>query len=38
MIRNYVFNGYRRLSGELFFWVIPFSIGTHHSRVVLISG
>ncbi|KAG5636271.1 hypothetical protein H0H81_008557 [Sphagnurus paluster] len=24
MIRNYLFNGYRRLGGELLFWLIPF--------------
>ncbi|KAF9444199.1 hypothetical protein P691DRAFT_678055 [Macrolepiota fuliginosa MF-IS2] len=27
MFRTYLFNGYRRLSGELIFWVIPFGIG-----------
>ncbi|KAF8063558.1 cytochrome b-c1 complex subunit 8 [Lyophyllum atratum] len=27
MIRNYLFNGYRRLSGELVFWLIPFGMG-----------
>ncbi|GLB42975.1 putative ucrQ family protein [Lyophyllum shimeji] len=27
MLRNYLFNGYRRLSGELVFWLIPFGMG-----------
>ncbi|PFH53419.1 hypothetical protein AMATHDRAFT_171189 [Amanita thiersii Skay4041] len=27
MIRNYLFNGYRRLAGEAIFWIIPFGIG-----------
>ncbi|KAG6827012.1 hypothetical protein H0H92_013578 [Tricholoma furcatifolium] len=27
MIRNYLFNGYRRLGGELLFWLIPFGTG-----------
>ena len=27
MIRTYIFNAYRRLSGEAFFFVIPFAIG-----------
>ncbi|KAG5642278.1 hypothetical protein DXG03_003055 [Asterophora parasitica] len=27
MIRNYLFNGYRRLGGELIFWIIPFATG-----------
>ena len=26
-IRNYLFNGYRRISGELVFFGIPFAIG-----------
>ncbi|EKM78391.1 QCR8 subunit 8 of ubiquinol cytochrome-c reductase complex [Agaricus bisporus var. burnettii JB137-S8] len=27
MFRNYLFNGYRRISSELIFWVLPFGIG-----------
>ncbi|KAF9269237.1 hypothetical protein L218DRAFT_891382 [Marasmius fiardii PR-910] len=27
MIRNYVFNFYRRVSGEAFYFVVPFAIG-----------
>ncbi|KAI0672435.1 cytochrome b-c1 complex subunit 8 [Trametes maxima] len=27
LLRNYIFNGYRRLSKEAVFWVIPFAIG-----------
>ncbi|TFK31798.1 cytochrome b-c1 complex subunit 8 [Crucibulum laeve] len=27
LIRNYLFNGYRRLSGELLFFAIPFALG-----------
>ncbi|RDB23761.1 Cytochrome b-c1 complex subunit 8 [Hypsizygus marmoreus] len=27
MIRSYLFNGYRRLSGELLFFLIPFGTG-----------
>jgi UcrQ family len=26
-LRNYLFNGYRRISGELVFFGIPFAIG-----------
>jgi UcrQ family len=26
-MRNYLFNGYRRISGELFFFGIPFALG-----------
>ncbi|TFL04132.1 cytochrome b-c1 complex subunit 8 [Pterulicium gracile] len=25
--RNYLFNGYRRISGEVIFWVVPFTLG-----------
>ncbi len=28
LFTSYIFNGYRRLSSELVFWVIPFAIGT----------
>jgi hypothetical protein len=31
MFRNYLFNGYRRIAGELIFWVIPFGIGASPS-------
>ncbi|KAG6908465.1 hypothetical protein DXG01_004468 [Tephrocybe rancida] len=27
MIRSYLFNGYRRLGGELIFWLLPFGAG-----------
>ena len=26
-MRNYIFNGYRRISGELVFFGIPFAVG-----------
>ena len=32
-MRNYLFNGYRRISGELVFFAIPFAMGV--SRDVL---
>ena len=28
LFRSYIFNGYRRLSGELVYWAIPFALGT----------
>ena len=28
LISSYIFNGYRRLSGQLVYWVIPFAMGT----------
>ena len=28
LIQSYIFNGYRRLSGELVYWAIPFALGT----------
>jgi len=27
MLRNYLFNGYRRLSGEALYFLIPFGVG-----------
>ncbi|KAI0357814.1 hypothetical protein OH77DRAFT_1435553 [Trametes cingulata] len=27
LIRNYIFHGYRRLSSQAIYWVIPFAIG-----------
>ncbi|EJF61854.1 hypothetical protein DICSQDRAFT_146974 [Dichomitus squalens LYAD-421 SS1] len=27
LIRNYILNGYRRLSGQFVYWSIPFAIG-----------
>lgn len=33
MISGYIFNGYRRLSSQLVYWVIPFAFGTYLSRV-----
>ncbi|EKM56682.1 uncharacterized protein PHACADRAFT_253942 [Phanerochaete carnosa HHB-10118-sp] len=27
MIRNYIFNGYRRLSGQAVYWIFPFALG-----------
>ncbi|KAI0753273.1 cytochrome b-c1 complex subunit 8 [Daedaleopsis nitida] len=27
LIRNYIFNGYRRLSSQLVYWVVPFAFG-----------
>jgi len=27
MIRNWIFNGYRRLSGQVGYWIVPFAIG-----------
>ncbi|KAI0705517.1 cytochrome b-c1 complex subunit 8 [Earliella scabrosa] len=27
LISSYIFNGYRRLSGQLVYWVIPFAMG-----------
>jgi len=32
MFREYLFNGYRRMAGELKFWVIPFSLGMQYPR------
>ena len=34
MFKNYIFNGYRRLSGELVYWAIPFALGTSSVRHV----
>ncbi len=28
MFRSYLFNGYRRLSGQLPYWIVPVAIGT----------
>ncbi|KAI0080415.1 hypothetical protein K474DRAFT_1657836 [Panus rudis PR-1116 ss-1] len=27
LIRNYVFNGYRRLSAHVGYWIVPFALG-----------
>ncbi|OCH88723.1 hypothetical protein OBBRIDRAFT_794969 [Obba rivulosa] len=27
MFRNYIFNGYRRLSSQFGYWIVPFAIG-----------
>ncbi|EIW79859.1 hypothetical protein CONPUDRAFT_83121 [Coniophora puteana RWD-64-598 SS2] len=27
LIRNWVFNGYRRLAGQVPYWILPFAIG-----------
>ena len=37
MFKNYIFNGYRRLSGELVYWSIPFAFGTYHSDHMSLS-
>lgn len=29
LFRNYIFNGYRRLSSQAVYWVIPFALGTY---------
>lgn len=28
LLRNYLFNGFRRLSSQAVYWVIPFGLGT----------
>lgn len=30
LIRSYIFNGYRRLSSQAIYWVIPFALGAYH--------
>ncbi|KZT64430.1 hypothetical protein DAEQUDRAFT_732664 [Daedalea quercina L-15889] len=27
MLRNWIFNGYRRMSGQVGYWIIPFGLG-----------
>lgn len=29
LFRSYIFNGYRRLSSQAVYWVIPFALGTY---------
>ena len=33
LIQSYIFNGYRRLSGELVYWAIPFALGASSRHV-----
>ena len=35
-MRNYLFNGYRRLSGEFFFFAIPFAVGMSRDIYIYI--
>ena len=37
LFRSYIFNGYRRLSGELIYWSIPFALGMCRVRHVFLS-
>lgn len=35
-LRSYIFNGYRRISGEVLFFGIPLAIGAYHLALVTL--